>query len=270
MLSSIESRSISYMLSVGSVGIAILFSLGTALGQQSANWPDGTALLMRHDALVRGRFDTAAHQTRYTLQHMDVAPHLRVTVEKFSRKPAELVQKMTGSDGSIVINGYDGSRAWEVRDGVARLLTGYEADALKQSASFYDGLLEPTAASRIRNAVTVGEGSVDGDTVFAVSGGVKTLAEATASGMPVVYISKATGLVTSLTLGGADKPFFSRQVFGAYRSFGGMLVPTEWTITSRSGSTEFTHSVEIDDVRWDSVPEGAFELPPEVRALIKP
>ena len=78
--------------------------------------------------------------------------------------------------------------------------------------------------------------------------------------MPIVYISKATGLVMSLTFGGPDKAFFARQVFGAYRDFGGMLIPTEWTITSRSGTEEFAHSATIDDVRWDGVPDSRVRI----------
>jgi hypothetical protein len=253
------------------VFVAILTTFETAMGQQPAPWPDASTLLAQYSTLVRGRFDTAAHQTRYTRQHTEIIPGITGTIEKFQRKPAELVQKTTASDGSMVLDGYDGNVAWEMRDGVARLLTGYEAQAFKDAAAFYDGLLTaPIAAQLARNAATVGEARVGDDTVFAICVPGTTLATAEAGGFPIAYISKSTGLLTSTSVGGGNKPFFVRQTFGNYRDFGGLLVATKLTTTSRRGTTNFEHSVTIDEVRWDSVSERELELPEAVRTLIKP
>lgn len=64
--------------------------------------PTPPTISARHAALVRRRFDTAAHQTRYTRQHTEVIPGVTVTTEEFQRKLAELVQKAMASDGSII------------------------------------------------------------------------------------------------------------------------------------------------------------------------
>ncbi len=86
-----------------------------------------------------------------------------------------------------------------------------------------------------------------------------------------MYISKSTGLLASVSVGGGNKPFLVHQTFGGYRDVGGLLVATELTITSRTGAAEpIKNSVTIDELRWDSVPELEFELPEAVRALIKP
>jgi len=241
------------------------------MAQQPAPWPDAAVLLAQYEALLRGRFDTAAHQTRYTRQHTELIPGVPVTTEKFQRRPAELVQKTTALGSMVLLNGYDGNVAWEVRDGVARILTGPEAEVLKNTAAFYDGLLAaPAAMALTRNVATVGEGRVGDDTVLAISLAGSTLASAEAGGLPIAYISKSTGLLASTSVVGGNKPWLVRQTFGGYRDFGGLLMATELTTTSHTATANFEQSVTIDEVRWDSVSERELELPAAVRALIKP
>jgi hypothetical protein len=254
----------------GGVAFAILITFGNAMGQQSRPWPDAAVLLAKYSALVLGQFDTAAHQTRYTRQHMDVGSGVTATIEKFQRRPSELVQKTTAPDGSILLNGYNGSIAWEMHDGVARLVTGYEAEILKNAAAFYDGMLAVPAAMKATRGATIGEVRLGDDTAFAISSSGSTLAAAEAGGLPIVYISKSTGLLASVSVGGGDKTYLVHQTFGGYRDFGGLLVATEWTITTHTGTADLKHSVTIDEVRWDSVAESQLELPEAVRALIKP
>jgi hypothetical protein len=254
----------------GGVAFAILITSGTAMGQQSRPWPDAAVLLAKYSALVLGQVDTAAHQTRYTRQHMDVGSGVTGTIEKFQRRPSELVQRTTAPDGSIVLNGYNGSIAWEMRDGVARLVAGYEADLLKNAAAFYDGLLAVPAAMASTRGATIGEVRLGDDTAFAMSLSGSTLAAAEAGGLPIVYISKSSGLLTSMSVGGGNKPFLVRQTFERYRDFGGLLVATELTTTTRTETGELRNSVTIEEVRWDNVSERDLALPEAVRALIKP
>ena len=86
----------------------------------------------------------------------------------------------------------------------------------------------------------------------------------------MVYISKSTGLLASVSVGGGNKSYLVHQTFGGYRDFGGLLVATEWTITTHTGTADLKQSFTIDEVRWDSVSERDLELPEAVRALIKP
>ena len=96
-----------------------------------------------------------------------------------------------------------------------------------------------------------------------------TLAAAEAAGLPVIYVSKSTGLLASMSLGGGKQSYFIRQTFGAYRDFGGLLVATELTVFNRTGAIEFKHAITIDVVRWDCVTDQQLELPAAVRALLK-
>lgn len=242
----------------------------TLMAQQPSPLPDAATLLARYEALLRGRFDTAAHQTRYTRQHTELVPGVPATIEKFQRRPAQLLQKMTALGSMFLLNGFDGNIAWELSDGVARIVTGPEAEVLKNTAAFYDGLMAaPAAMAWARNAVTVGEVRVGDDTFFVISSAGSTPASAEAGGLPITYISKSTGLLASTTVGGGRMPWFVRQTFGGYRDFGGLLVATELTTTSRTGTADFEQSVTIDEIRWDSVSERELELPEAVRALIK-
>jgi hypothetical protein len=244
---------------------------GTLMEQQPSPWPDAATLLERYEALVRGQFDMAAHRTRYTRQHTELIPGVPATIEKFQRRPAELVQKTTALGSMFLLNGFDGNVAWEVHDGVARIVTGPEAEVLKNTAAFYDGLLAaPAAMALTPNTATVGEVRVGDDTFYAISLAGSTPASAEAGGLPISLISKSTGLLASTTVGGGRMPWFVRQTFGGYRDFGGLLVATELTTTSRTEAASFEQSVTIDEVRWDSVSERELELPEAVRALIKP
>jgi hypothetical protein len=136
------------------------------MDEESATLPDAATLLKNYAALLLGRFDTSAHQTRYTRHHTDLVPGFTVTVEKFQRAPAELVQKTTALDGSmIVVNGYDGNVAWQVHEGVARIVADAEADVLKQTADLYFGLLPaPMAMLHARGGATLGEVRVGDET----------------------------------------------------------------------------------------------------------
>jgi hypothetical protein len=237
------------------------------MDQRSPAWPDGAELLARHAALVRGEFDMTAHQTRYTRQHSELVPGMIVVTEKFQRSPSELLQKLMATDGSpLALNGYDGSVAWEMRDDIARLTTGAEADALKSAASFYEGLLSETVP---RGLVTVAEFGAGDAGAFALTLPGVDIAAAEAGGFPIAYISKSTGLLASMSIGGGKMPWFVRQTFGSYRDFGGLLVATELTTTSHTGAIDFKHAITIDEVRWDCVSEQELELPAEVRALLK-
>jgi hypothetical protein len=238
---------------------------------RSPAWPDGPTLLARHAALERGEFDMAAHRTRYTRQHSEAVPGMRIITEKFQRRPDQLVQKLTVIDGTVLaLNGYDGSIAWEVRDGVARILTGSEADTLKAAADFYHGLLAaPIVEAVAPKMVTVAELGAGDAGVYALTMPGASLAEAEAGGLAIIYVSKSTGLLASMSLGGGKMPWFIRQTFARYRDFGGLLVATEFSVTNRTGAVEFKHGVTIDDVRWDCVTDDEMEVPAPVQSLLK-
>jgi hypothetical protein len=201
---------------------------------------------------------------------MDVGPGVTGTVERFHRRPNELVQRTTGPDGSTVLNGYNGEVCWEMHNGVASLLTGATADVLRRAASFYDGLLPVEAAKALANGSTLGEVRLGADTTYAISISGVTLEAAKAGGLPIAYISKSTGLLDSVSVGGGNKAFHVQQTFGAYRDFGGLLVATQTESTTHTATVEMTQSVTIQEIRWDGVPNAVFELPEAVRSLIKP
>jgi hypothetical protein len=226
--------------------------------------PDAAQLLAKYSSLVLGDFDIAAHHTWYTRQRGTTNGIAGATSEKYYRKPSEFVQKL---EGSMVVNGYNGSFAWEVREGEARIMTEPEAAAMQRSALFYDGVLPVPAAMTMTRGATVGEVSIGDDTAYAVTLAGASLAVAEAGGFPIAYLSKSTGLLASVVIGGGDKQFSIIQTFAAYRDFGGLLVPTELTIVNRMGTTELTMAFTIEEIRWDDVPDSAFELPMAVRSL---
>ncbi len=85
------------------MAFTIFMTFGTAMGQQTPPRPDASVLLAKYSTLaVLGQFDTSSHQTRYTREHIDASSGATGTIEKFQRKPSDLVQKTTGPDGSIL------------------------------------------------------------------------------------------------------------------------------------------------------------------------
>ncbi len=261
----------SLALPVVGVSIGLLAFHGIAVSQPSP-LPEAAELVAKHSRLALGRFDSAAHRTQYTRQHTEQLPGMIVSVELFQRRPNELVQRISTTEGPGGLCGYNGSLAWKYHDGVARILTGTEADALRSMATFYhSGVLgEQTQPRKLAPGEhTVGETQFAGEATFAVSL-LPTLAAALDAGLPVMYFSKATGLYLGMTLGGERQSYFIRITLRNYKDFGGLLVATSLTMFSRTGATEFEHSVTIDDIQWDALPDSAFQLPEPVRALVKP
>jgi hypothetical protein len=241
------------------------------VSQQPSALPEAAELVARHSRLLLGRFESAAHRTQYTRQHTEQLPGMIISFELLQRRLSELVQRISATDGSGGLRGYDGKLAWEFHNGVARILTGAEADAIRSTATFYYGVLgEHTQPRKLAPGEhTIGETQFAGEATFAVSQ-LPTLAAAFEAGMPVMYFSKATGLYLGMTLGGERQPYFMRLTLQNYKDFGGLLVATSVTTFSRTGATEFEHSVTIDEITWDALPDSAFQLPEPVRALIKP
>jgi hypothetical protein len=248
----------------------LTFVPGVSMAQPPTTWPDAKELAAKHASLVLGGFDSSSHRTRYTRQHTVIVPGTLTTIERFQRRPSDFIQRITGSDGSTVDSGYVGGTAWELHNGRARIVTGAEAQALELLAEFFYGVLGPPAQPlALPNAKTLGEATFAGQAVFAVSPAA-TLAVAVSAGMPILYFSKETGLYAGTTVGGENQSWFVSTILQDYKRLGGLLVATQLTTTSRTGSVTFKQVVITDEIHWDEVAGDEFTLPDAVRRLLKP
>jgi hypothetical protein len=176
--------------------------------------------------------------------------------------PNRMVTKTTVPGLGELLNGSNGTVAWDVNPmSGPRLLADKELEQMKESTEFYANLLY----SADRYSVMESQGIVD-------FGGEKShklrmvLKQSGSEGM--TYFSVATGLLV-----GSETSTISQmgtmqitQLVSEYKTFGGVKMPTR--IEQTVGPNKLI--ITTTDVKLNAVPESAFDIPAQVKPLIKP
>jgi hypothetical protein len=220
----------------------------------AAQRPTAQQVLARHEAAVGGRKALDAHSSmRITGIVIIAVANARGSIEVVRAKPNRFVERLALNELGEMYKGFDGKTAWVVEPQGAALLTDADAESVRRQADWYHEF-ETTQASRGARVDSV---DFEGQPAW-------MLTYASGLGDEVrSYFSQQTGLrlgeTTHMGVGNTT------IVFGAYKEFGGIRIPT--TITTRSASGEMHTS--IVNVEFDKVPASAFALPPAVKALTR-
>jgi hypothetical protein len=207
----------------------------------------GKAVLAKvHNQVIAGAFEMPA---------MGIKGTMTITKTEPDKSMAEIEIPGIGT----VREGYDGSVAWEINPMQgARIKDGAELAASKREAHFHS----ENWREEYKKVETVGSEAVDGKDCYKL---VKTPSE----GSPVTeYYDKKTGLLAKVTMT-VTSPMGEMEattIPSDYRKEGDVLVPHK--ILQSAGPQEF--SLTFDSYKFNvEIPKGKFDLPEEIKALVK-
>jgi hypothetical protein len=270
---------------LAAVGLAVVFSGGSALSAQApapstpapatqgakpsapasaptptAALPSARSIIDRHIAAVGGRKAILAHTSSHATGTMTVAGSgITGVLDVYSAKPDKSLVKINLGGIGDVFEGFNGTHAWSVSPITGPMLTqGKELAEKKFDADFYSDLHED---ARYASMKTVEKITFEGRPCYKVSlirkdGGEDIELYDVETGL------KAGAIVTRESQMG---PMTVTQVHSDYKKFGGMLLAT----TMKQTAMGVEQVLKITSVEFDNVSPSMFDLPAQIKALIK-
>lgn len=238
--------------------LAVLAASRLAIGQAL---PSAKELMDRHDAAVGGRAALEKHTSTHQSGSLSIAAAgIEATLDLYRARPSLFLQKIVIGPMGEVLQGYDGKIAWAMQGGQATVLDSSMTQQAKYNSDFFGNFHD---MARYRSAETVELTDFDGRKCYKV----KIVRIAGAEGFE--FFDAATGLGAGM-IASMDSPMGGKveqtSVFGDYRDFGGVKIPTR--ITQKGAMGEVVIIIKTMD--FDDVDAATFVLPDAVKALVKP
>jgi hypothetical protein len=247
-------------------GIAVLcaaLALGTgaALTAQSAAVPTAREVIDRHIAAIGGEAAfKAVRSIRVRGKFEITGANLNGEFEMVAARPSKMKLNVTLPSFGPMERGYDGTVAWTVDSQLGpRLLKDRELRELALDADF-DAPLHPAAS--IKEATTVDRTQFDGHPAY------KLRIVFTSGVEQTEYFDADTGLQLGFEAERALAPGMAVPTTGIsrdYKKFGSLMFAT--TLIEKALATE--QVLHINSIEFDAVPDSAFAIPPQIKALIK-
>ncbi|CAN5817756.1 hypothetical protein BH23GEM9_BH23GEM9_15510 [soil metagenome] len=238
--------------------LALVLSGGASL--QAQDLPDAKDLLARYREAIGGTAAMADKQSVHSVGEFSVpAAGLVAQFEAYSARPNRSATKVPIPGFGEFLRGFTGDVAWSVdpMEG-PRLLQGPELAEARDEAAF-ESSLRPDEL--VESVTTVERTTLAGRECYKVRVAWKSGREtfdcfSPESGLLVGSMSKqhsAMGVVDAVAL------------YDEYRDFGGVRMASRITVQILGNE----QVVMLREVRFNEVPDSAFEPPTEIRALIR-
>ncbi len=223
--------------------------------------PDGTALVAKHVAAMGGRDAMDKHSSLHITGTFSMAAMgIEGPVHLYRAKPAKFLQQITIGSFGEAVQGYDGTTAWAVQPGQgAIILSGEMMEQAKSQGDFFADFPDVSKYSKIE---TIALEDFEGRKCYKVKL-VKTV-----GGETIQYFDAETGLAagairsTETQMGKMDVTV----VLADYKEQGGVKMPTRVIQKTPQGDVTLTFSA----YEWDKVEPAIFDLPADVKAMVKP
>jgi hypothetical protein len=225
-----------------------------------ADLPAARAIIDKHIAAIGGRKAIMGHTSSKMTGTMSVpSAGMSGTIEGYAAKPNKLFVRITIPGLGEMIEAYDGTTGWSTSPMTGPALAqGKTLEEKRFEADFYGDLKDET---RYESMKTVEKTTFDGRDCYKVSlvrrGG----------GEDFEFYDVATGLKAGQMMQ-RETPMGTvpaTLTFSDYRKFGDMLHPATQKVTAMG--TE--QVVTITSVEYDKVDPAVFEIPAQIKALIK-
>lgn len=221
--------------------------------------PAGKEIVERHLKAVGGREAIMKHTSRVLKATMS-SPMMpgEMQLEMIGAKPNKLVQKVSTPQGDMIA-GFDGKVAWANNAMMGpMLLEGDQAEGLKQQADFYDDAKD---LSRFKSVETVDLVDFEGRKCYKVrlieGENDETIEYYDAeTGMQAGQVAKQTGMAGEMEV---------TMVLQEYKEFGGVKSPTKLIVRAMGMEQVLT----VNSIEYDKVEPSVFDLPEEIKALLK-
>jgi hypothetical protein len=243
---------------VAAMGLVVATNT-TLVGQQPA-LPAARDIITR---FVRALGGEEAHKAVKSIRAQGtfelVAQGISGTLELMNARPARMFVRIDMAGVGQVLSGYDGKIAWEIQPlkGPA-LITGRRLMEMADDAWFDSALHAP---DHVKTMTTVAKTTFDNRPAYQVHVTYISGSEATE------YFDVETGLMIGneasreTEMGVLPQISFMRD----YKKFGGIMQPT--TLVQRVMGIE--QVLRLTSFEFDTVPDTTFDLPPQIKAMIK-
>lgn len=243
--------------------IAVGAAMGTAPALSAQTAPTAAEVIARYVAAIGGKDAIMKIKSYSSTGTMEVpAMGLTAPMEIAVAAPNKMVTKTSIPGLGELLNGSNGTVAWDVNPMAGpRLLADKELTQMKENTEFYANLL----FSADRYSALESQGVVDfgGEKTHKLRMVLKQSGTESAS-----FFSVATGLLV-----GTESSAMSQmgtvqitQVVSDYKTFGGVKMPMR--IEQTIGPNKMI--LITGDVKLNAVPDSAFDIPAQIKPLIKP
>ena len=224
--------------------------------------PAASEIVAKHIAAICGKDAISKITSMVQKGTMEIPTMgLSATTETIVAAPNKVVSKSSIAGLGEILQGFDGTVGWSVNPMQGpKLLVAKELEQVKDQADFQTGMLYPP--ERFTTMETVGVVEFNGEKAYKVRLVRKGSGRETAE-----FFSVATGLQigAELTQESEMGKMALTMTLSDYKQFGTIKVPTKTETTMGANKIVAT----VQDVTFNSAPANAFELPPQVKALIK-
>jgi hypothetical protein len=233
----------------------------TATPTAEAELPSARSIIDRHIKAIGGRDAILSHTSQHATGTFSVpAQGLVGTVEIFgAANPNRAALKVNVPGLGEIASGFDGSHGWSVSPLLGPMLqVGKELEQSKFDADFYGDLRDE---KRYRSMKTVEKTTFDNKACYKVS-----LVRDDGS-EDFDFYDVATGLRAG-SVNTRETPMGSvktTSIESGYKKFDNLLLAT--SVVQQIMGVE--QKIELASVEFDKVPPGAFDLPEQIKALIK-
>jgi hypothetical protein len=242
-------------------GLVVAQGGGAAGASRAPALPSAGDVLARYRAAIGGEDAIRAHTARRTIGQFELpAQNIGGAFEMLATAPNRMLVRITLGGLGTLVRGYDGSVGWAVDPAIGpRVLEGAELAEVRHSADFYYELHDPSSFS----SLTVTERApFEGKDCY-------TLHAVRTSGFEVTeYYDAATGLLAGFRMNSSSSMGTVPgvvTVLDAYKNFGGLLEPS----VARQRAMGMESVLTVENISYDPIPDTAFALPPEIKALVK-
>jgi hypothetical protein len=223
--------------------------------------PSAKELMDRHDAAIGGRAALDKHTSMHQSGTLALAAAgIEASIDVYKAKPMMFLQKLVIGPMGEVLQGYDGKTAWAIQGGQPVVLDSALTQQTKSNSDFFGNVHD---MARYKSAETVELTDFDGRKCY------KVKIVRVAGGEGFEFFDAATSLSAG-TIVSTDSPMGGKveqtSVFGDYKEFSGLKIPTR--ITQKGAMGEIT--ITIKTMEFDNVDPATFALPDAVKAIVKP
>jgi hypothetical protein len=223
--------------------------------------PTANAILRRYRAAIGGESLIRKYTSRRATGRFELpAQGIGGPVELVAAAPDRMRLRIDLGALGAMQRGYDGKVGWAIDPAVGpRLLSGAELEEVRHSADFYYDLHDPAG---FRSITVIRRAPFEGRDCYAVR-------LVRPSGFELVeYFDVRNGLIDGMRMS-SSSPMGTVPdvvtVLDDYRRFGGLLMAT----VARQKALGIDSTLTLDHVEYDTVPDAAFAMPPEIAALAR-
>lgn len=222
--------------------------------------PSARSVLDRHVEAIGGRAAILSHSSTYAQGTLSMpAAGVSGTLEVFAAKPDKTLLRISLGGVGEVVEGFNGTHGWSVSPMTGpMLLEGRQLEEKRFDAEYHSELRDD---SRYASIATIDQTEFDGRPCYKLRLVRKT------GGEDFEFYDVKTGLKAGgvSTRETAMGKVTATTVETDYRRFGNLMQPT--TVRSQVGAMQ--QVITITQIEYDKVPPSAFEMPAEIKALLK-